>query len=149
MCVEILSTSSAFKYLLILTPSTQSLLFFSRWNNYNFKNSRMAMGQKLETLKSKFDRILDWWKDKTPIQKWNSIMQIGIAPGHLIGVHLFCDLLINWYSASCGLMIAMFFTLNFYTIQFYLRRSEIVRGMECTYLVGVVVGVCKGTSTNK
>lgn len=103
------------------------------------------MGQRLETLKSKFNRILNWWKHKTPAQKWDSILLLGIIPGHLIGVHLFCDLLINWYSASCALMIAMFFTLNFYTIQYYMRRGAFVRGMESTYLVGVVVGVCKNT----
>lgn len=101
------------------------------------------MGNQLETLKSKFHRIRDWWKDKTPAQKWDTIMKIGIVPGHLIGVHLFCDLINTWYSASCGLMIAMFFVLNSYTIQYYLRRGAVVRGMECTYLLGVVVGVCE------
>lgn len=105
------------------------------------KSIEMVIVHQFETLKSRFHRIRDWWKNKTPAEKWDSIMQIGIVPGHLIGVHLFCDLIINWYSASCGVMIAMFFTLNFYTIQYYLRQGAFVRGMECTYLLGVVVGV--------
>lgn len=103
------------------------------------------MGDRLGTLKSKFDRILNWWEDKTPAQKWDAILQLGIVPGHLIGVHFFCDLLIYWYTGSCALMIGMFYALNIYTIQYYMRRGAFVRGMESTFLVGVVVGVCEST----
>lgn len=103
--------------------------------------SPMSSCQPFQTLISKFHRITNWWNNKSPTQKWDSITKIAIVPGHLIGVHLFCDLKINWYSASCAVMIGMFFSLNFYTIQYYLRQGAVVRGMECTYLVGVVVGV--------
>lgn len=95
-----------------------------------------------QKLKSKFRRTREWWQIKSPSEKWDFICNIGKVSGNLIGVHVFSDLKIYWYSGSCAVMIAMFFTLVFYTLQYYLLRGEFVRGMECTYLTGVVIGVC-------
>lgn len=90
-----------------------------------------------------FQRIQEWWQTKSFGEKWDFILGIGIFAGHLIGVRTFSDMKVNWYSASGGVAIVMFFSLNLYTIQYYLRRGAFVRGMECTYLVGVVIGVCE------
>lgn len=92
-------------------------------------------------MKSCFLRIREWWQLKSFGQKWDFILNIGIFAGHLIGVRTFSDMKVNWYSASGGVAIILFFSLNFYTIQYYLRFGAFVRGMECTYLVGVVIGV--------
>lgn len=90
-----------------------------------------------------FQLIQEWWQTKSFGEKWDFILGIRIFAGHLIGVRTFSDMKVNWYSASGGVAIVMFFSLNLYTIQYYLRRGAFVRGMECTYLVGVVIGVCE------
>lgn len=94
-----------------------------------------------QKLKFNFQRIHEWWQVKSPAEKWDLIYNIGKVAGDLIGVHLFRDVRIFWYSGSCALMIATFFILVLYTVQYYLLRGDYIRGMECTYLTGVVIGV--------
>lgn len=88
-----------------------------------------------------FRRIHEWWSNKSPAEKWESIIGIAKTFGNLVGVRVFSDLRLYWYSASPGVCIGIFYLLNLYTIQYYLRRGSFVRGMECTYLIGAVVGV--------
>lgn len=96
----------------------------------------------LQKLKSKFQfRSIRWWRVKSPEEKWDFIQSFGRSAGDLIGVRLFTDLKLMLYTATCAVLIVMFFALEFYTIQYYLRRGAVVRGMESTYLIGVATGV--------
>lgn len=88
-------------------------------------------------------RIHEWWSNKIPAEKWETIISIAKISGNLVGVRVFSDLRVYWYSASPGICIGIFYLLNLYTIQYYMRRGAFVRGMECTYLIGAVVGVCE------
>ena len=93
-------------------------------------------------LKSKWERMWDWWHVKSPEEKWDSIINVAKVAGDLVGARMFGDIKkVDWYTGICGLMILIFFTTNIYTVQYYLLRNELVRGMECTYIVGVVVAV--------
>lgn len=97
----------------------------------------------LHKLKSKFQfRNVHWWHVKSPKEKWDFVQNVGRTAGNLIGVNLFSDLKLILYTATCALLILLFFILELYTIQYYLRRSAFVRGMESTYLIGVAIGVC-------
>lgn len=93
-------------------------------------------------LKSKWQRMWDWWHVKCSEEKWDFIIKVAKVSGDLIGVRMFSDIKkVDWYSGICGLVIATFFSTTTYTVQYYLLRGELVRGMECTYVVGVVIAV--------
>ena len=94
-----------------------------------------------KALRSKLHSICEWWMEKNPAEKWIAISDFGRIMCESIGIHVFSDMKNNWYSASCGICAAIYFALNFYTIQFYLRRNEIVKIIECTYFIGIVIGV--------
>lgn len=79
---------------------------------------------------------------RSPSEKWYTIRDFGQLLCELIGIRVFSDMENYWYTASCGVAAFIYFALDFYTIQYYLRRSDFVKVIECTYLVGAVVGVC-------
>lgn len=91
---------------------------------------------------SLFRRVHKWWTTKSPSEKWDSIIGIAKISGDLDGIRVFTDAKVYWYTATPGVCIGVFYLLNLYTIQYYMRRGEFVRGMECMYLIGAVVGVC-------
>lgn len=86
-------------------------------------------------------RIQERWRIKSPAEKWDFITNIGKVLGHSVGIRTYSDMKVYWYSASSGLMIVIFVYLEFYTLQYYFRRSDFVRGFECTYVLGVAIGV--------
>lgn len=101
-----------------------------------------------QKFKTKYQKFGQWWKMKSPEEKWDFIVNVGRSAGNFIGVHLFSDLKVFLYTVTCALLIVMFFILEFYTIQYYLRHGEFVRGMESTYLIGVATGVCVKAQQN-
>lgn len=92
-------------------------------------------------LNSKQSEIYEWWQRKKPSEKWDFIIKIGRVTSNAIGVHVLDDMRVNWFSATGGILLFLFFALNFYTMQYYWFRGAFVRGLECTYLVGFVIGV--------
>lgn len=102
---------------------------------------RFLMLKTYKKWKIKLQHIRGWWQNKNPEQKWDFIIEIGNVPGELIGVRVFSDMKLCWYTGVTAAMIATYFLLNIYTIQYYVRRGEIVRSVEGLCVVGVVVGV--------
>lgn len=86
--------------------------------------------------------VRQWWQAKTSPEKWDFIIKIGQMSSNSIGIHVFDHMKLNWLSATSGLFLILFFVLDIYTIQYYWLRGAFVRGLECTFLVGFVIGVC-------
>lgn len=95
----------------------------------------------LKELRLKYQSVQENWSAKTPTEKWHAIHDIADMISRLVGIHAYSDLKVYWYSASCGILGMIYILLNIYTVQYYLRRGEFVRGMQCTYLVGMSVAV--------
>lgn len=93
-------------------------------------------------LKLKFRCFWCWWQAKSPSAKWIEICGLSRVVCELIGIRIFSDMKTYWYTASSGVCILVYLSLNFYTIQYYLFRREFVRVIECIYLIGPIVGVC-------
>lgn len=93
-------------------------------------------------LRSKFYGIREWWMAKSPAEKWITISDLGRIMCESIGIRVFSDMKNYWYTASCGVCAFLYFGLEFYTVQYNLRRNEFVKAIENIYLVGAVVGVC-------
>lgn len=96
----------------------------------------------IEKLEIIWQRMWKWWHIKYPVEKWDFIIKVAKIAGDLIGARMFGDIKkVNLYSGMCAFVILTFFSTTFYTIQYYLLRGELVRGMECTYVAGVVIAV--------
>lgn len=94
-----------------------------------------------EQLRLKIGRIQDWWQVKSPHQKWIAMEVFGTRILGLIGIRTLTDMKNYWYTASSGVAAALYFALDIYTIQYYFHRDEFDKIVECTFLVGAVVGV--------
>lgn len=92
-------------------------------------------------LSQQLHSIREWWHNKTPANKWNFIIKIGQMSSNSIGIHVYDHRKVSWFTATGGVFLVLFFVLNIYTMQYYWLRSAFVRGLECTYLVGFVIGV--------
>lgn len=55
----------------------------------------------------------------------------------LIGIRVYTDMKNYWYTATSAVLITIHFILTAYTIQYYFRRNEFVRGIECTCFIGI------------
>lgn len=94
-------------------------------------------------LKLKFGYIKERWQFKSPPQIWDFIIEIGRITSNLMGVHVFDHMKNNWFSATGGVLLIVYFILDIYTFQYYSLRGEFARGLECLHVVGVVMGVRK------
>lgn len=94
-----------------------------------------------KTLRLKIRNVQEKWQAKTPKQKFDFIHDMGQSTSEVIGIHTFGDLKNNWYSSFCGICGFIYFGLNIYTIQYYCRRSQYARGVQCTYLIGMIIVV--------
>lgn len=92
-------------------------------------------------LLSKLWQIQEWWCSKDPKQKWDLLHDFGRVMCESIGIRIFSDMRNYWYSASCGVCAFLYYLLEFYTIQYYLRRNQFIEAIECISLVCAVFGV--------
>lgn len=95
----------------------------------------------LKTLRLKIRFLQEKWQAKTPKQKFDFFHDMGQLTSEMIGVYIFGDLKNNWYSAFGGICGMIYFALNIYTIQYYCRQSKYARGLQCTYLIGMIIVV--------
>lgn len=111
------------------------------FNNFNNFIGGAPVHIPLRWFKLKKRKIENWWHVKTPPEKWDFIIEIGKKVSNVIGVHTFDHMKVNWFTATGGVFVMLYFVLNIYTIQYYWFRGAFVRGFECTYTVGLVIGV--------
>lgn len=81
------------------------------------------------------------WLSKTPKEKFNVLYEIGNKMCRLVGIRIFSDMKVYWYTASDGIMYAIYFLLVIYTIVYYTKIDEFLRGLQSTVVIGIVVTV--------
>lgn len=121
---------------------SNEVISFRFWFQMNTQKIHQACSKAFKTLRLKIRDIQALWRTKCPAEKWNAIRDVGRMISNLIGIRIFSNLDNYWYTASCGVCAIIYFSLNFYTIQYYMRRSEFIKIIECTYLFGIVIAVC-------
>lgn len=99
------------------------------------------MNNPYQWIRSKLNQMYDWWHAKNPKQKWDTIDDFNRVICESIGIRICTDMKNYWYTASGGVCAVTYFILNIYTVQYYLRRNEFDKIVECTYLIGFAVGV--------
>lgn len=70
------------------------------------------------------------WQRKTPKEKFDDLYRLGDKMCRLVGIRIFSDMKVYWYTASDGIMYAIYFLLVIYTIDYYTKRGEFLRGLE-------------------
>lgn len=88
-------------------------------------------------LQSTCQNVRKKWQVKTPKQRWEFLINFGRVLCEMIGVRIYSDMKIFWYTGTSAVLITIHFTLTVYTVQYYFRRREFVRGMECTCFIGM------------
>lgn len=114
----------------------------SHFKSLYFKSKVMFnMFQIFKRLRSKIHGIRQWWMAKSATEKYEKIRICSRLICELIGIRIFSDMKNYWYTVSCGVCAIIYFSLDFYTIQYYLYRREFVKIIECTYLFGIAIAV--------
>lgn len=78
---------------------------------------------------------------KTPKQKWLIVYNAAKIPSEMIGIRVFGDAKVNWYSCMPGVLGLIYFYTVFYALWFYYQRNEVLRGLQATCTFGMVTSV--------
>lgn len=81
------------------------------------------------------------WHIKTPKRKWKFIYNGADMLCELIGVRVYSDMENYWFTYSAGAVFIFHSMLMAYTIQYYAKQSQILKGMECTCSIGIAITV--------
>lgn len=81
------------------------------------------------------------WLIKTPQQKWLLIYDAAAMMSKLIGITVYGDMKIYWYSFFLGFVGAIHYSTVFYTRTNYFVKGEYAKSMQCTWTIGIVVSV--------
>lgn len=86
-------------------------------------------------------KYLKEWPMKTPKQKWQFIHKCGDLVANSIGVTVFTSMDIYWYSFLPEVTVFLYFITASYTVWFYFKQDEYLRGLQVTCGVGIVIAV--------
>lgn len=98
----------------------------------------MAVTHFLQGPLKKYQELKESYQKKSPKQKWETIYNIGSVLCSLIGIRVYSDMKNRWYSYGCIVMIFEYLFLVFYTMWYYFKQGEFLKGIECTYTAGTV-----------
>lgn len=104
-----------------------------------FNQLELVMLNPFGSFQSRYKDFKEKWHNKTPKEKWQSVYNFSKMTCEIIGIRVLSDIKNYWYTISCGLDGILYFVLVTYTVQYYFRRGEYIRSMECTCLIGIVV----------
>lgn len=75
---------------------------------------------------------------KTPKEKWEIVFNVGSKMFRLLGIEVFLGIKNRWYSYIGAILIFDYIFLISYTLWYYFRKNEYLKGLECTYTAGTV-----------
>lgn len=81
------------------------------------------------------------WHLKTPKQKWLFIYYIPAKMCEVLGIRVFTDSKINWFSYFPLVVAMIHFPSVLYTLWIYHKRGEILIGMQCLCTTGIMISV--------
>lgn len=106
----------------------------------NFQRIKESIWQMCGLLKE-FQRFLREWHMRTPKQKWLIVYLVGAKTSEAIGITVYGDMQIYWYTYMPGLMGSMHIFLTIYTMWFNFKDGYYKKGMECTCSIGFAISV--------
>lgn len=95
----------------------------------------------MSSLRRQWKMLIEKWRTGSPEQKWKIVYLVGAKASEVIGVTVYGDLVIHWYSYMPGLFGFIHLTSIFYTLLHYSLEGNYSRGLECTCSIGIVISV--------
>lgn len=81
------------------------------------------------------------WRKKTPKQKWLFIYNIAAKSSEAIGIRVYTDLKITWFSYFGAAMGLVHFPCVFHTLWISYKKGELLKGMQCTCTCAIMISV--------
>lgn len=103
------------------------------------------MSQIFASIKGKWcelSTIYNEWHTFTPTRKWLMFHNLGRKFSKSIGVRVYADAKIKWYSYSMAVLVAVYFSLATYTFYYYAKDGQILEGLKCWSISGLYISVC-------
>lgn len=95
------------------------------------------MFKRLEVLKN----FKEEWRMKTPKQKWQFVYNLAAKSGELIGIRVYTDLKVNWFSYFGLLLGVIHIPAVTYTLWISHQKGELLKGMQCLCTLGIMISV--------
>lgn len=89
-----------------------------------------------------FRRVQKHWRKKTPKERWILIYNFGGKMTEtLVGVRIFSDMRVYWFSYSAGTLMMIHFASMINTLWVAHKRNDILSGLQCTGTLGMCISV--------
>lgn len=83
------------------------------------------------------------WSKKAPKDKWLFLYNIPRTMFELVGVRVFSDLKVNWYSQLGNLLVLYYGSMTSYTLYYYHCKNQLMYGTRCLCGIGILISVKK------
>lgn len=91
----------------------------------------------------KYHKVLkEKWDSSTPLGKFNIYSKIGDFVLRLIGVNVFNDCSVYFWSYGCAVTLFVWYTLSIYTIVISFKEGTPKDGLLCLCASGLMGSVC-------
>lgn len=89
-----------------------------------------------------FREVEERWQMKTAKERWISIYNFGGKMTEtLVGVRIFSDMKVYWFSYSGGTLMMIHFASMFNTLWVSHKRNDLLTGLQCTGTLGMCISV--------
>lgn len=92
-------------------------------------------------IKEQFEILSEWWKAKTSRQKWRSLYSIPETMMRLVGVRVFSDCQLNWYSHLGNVLVLYYTSMVLHTLYYYNKKDQFFFGTRCLCGTGILISV--------
>lgn len=103
------------------------------------------MSRILSLIKEKwceFLAIYNEWPTLTPKRKLLILFNLGKYSCLAVGVRLYLDAKIKWYSYFLVVVIGVYYSLAMYTMVYHAMDGHILEGLKCFSISGLYISVC-------
>lgn len=92
----------------------------------------------IEKLRTFLERI---WYRKTPKQKFLMFYIIPQTMFEYVGVRVFSDLDVNWYSYMGNIILFYYLSMSAHTLYYWSKKGQFVYGTRCLCGMGIMISV--------
>lgn len=98
------------------------------------------VGSKYQLL-AKIRNFLENWQQKPSKEKFQILYNIPKTMFELVGVRVFSDLKLNYYSHLGNVMIFYYVSMVTHTIYYWSKRDKFIFGTRCLCGMGIMISV--------
>lgn len=88
-----------------------------------------------------FRKFQNDWNLKASKKKWQFLYDIPRTMFELVGVRVFSDCHLNWYSHLGNVLVAYYTSMCIYTLYYYYKKGDFLFGTQCLVGTGILISV--------